>query len=72
MGRQRKEKKVRIFFEFEYKDESSFSFYGEFEGTESHIAAEICMVTRGTLMASMAVKATAYNEDGFEVCQYIK
>lgn len=30
------------------------------------------MITRGTLMASMAKSANAYNEEGFDICAYNK
>lgn len=34
--------------------------------------ALVMMITRGTLMASTAYKATAYDEEGFDICSYVK
>ena len=34
--------------------------------------AELSMITRGTLMATCAQKAIAYNDEGFDVCSYIQ
>lgn len=56
----------------EYNDESEFHFDVTIEGTESEIKANLMMITRGTLMASSGKKATCYNDDGFEICSYIK
>lgn len=56
----------------EYNDESEFHFDVTIEGTESEITANLMMITRGTLMASNGRKATCYNDDGFEICSYIK
>lgn len=41
-------------------------------GEEHEIIASLLMITRGTLMASMACKAICYKPDGFEVCSYVK
>ena len=63
----------KVFIEIEYNDESSFTFdvlsHAE---TESAYVAEIMMITRGTLLASGAYKATAYNEEGFPIAAYYK
>lgn len=56
----------------EYQDDTCFNFEVYISGTENAILAELMMITRGTLMASNAVKATCYNPEGFELCQYIR
>lgn len=58
--------------ELEYSDGSNMTFDVTMEGKEHEIVASLLMITRGTLMASMACKATCYKSDGFEVCSYIK
>lgn len=63
---------TQVHFSFEYADGSEWNFDGLFEGKVSEISANVSMVTRGTLMASMAIKATAYRHDGFPICQYVK
>ena len=63
----------KVFIEIEYKDESSFTFdvlsHAE---TKSSFFAEIMMITRGTLMASNAYKATAYDKNGFPIAACCK
>lgn len=63
----------KVFIEIEYNDGSSFSF-DVISHAESSSAyqAEINMITRGTLMASGAYKATAYNLEGFPIAAYYK
>lgn len=34
--------------------------------------ASIMMIARGTLMASSAIRVTAYNDDGFDIASYVK
>lgn len=63
--------KQKVFIEIEYDDKSSFSFNVEIEGKEHEILANIMQITRGTLMASSATKATAYREDGYPICAYV-
>lgn len=67
-----KKKEHRFYVEVEYNDESSFYFHVILEGKTHQIMASLQMITRGTLMASNAYKATAYNEEGFDVVSYIK
>lgn len=63
----------KVFVEIEYNDGSSFSFDVESHSDSlNEITAEIMMITRGTLMASGATRATAYNFEGFDICSYIK
>lgn len=50
-----------------YPDDSEKSFE-----VRTNDKALVMMITRGTLMASMAYQATAYNDEGFEICSYIK
>ena len=63
---------MKYFIEISYSDESSFSFEVTFPYEEDESKATLCMITRGTLMASMARRAVCYKDDGFEVCAYIK
>lgn len=53
-----------------YEDESSFQFEVTIEGKEHEINGELCMITRGTLMASNADYAVAYDNEGFDICAY--
>lgn len=62
----------KVHFSFEYKDDSEWNFEGTFEGKGNELIASIMMVTRGTLMASSAIRGTAYQDDGFPICQYVK
>ena len=55
-----------------YEDDSEFIFEVILDGEPRKIQAELSMITRGTLMASFAKNATAYNDDGFDVCSYIR
>ena len=62
--------KATIFIE--YSDGTGFNFEVSISGTESGIVASLSMITRGTLMASSAYKATCYKPDGFELCSYVR
>lgn len=64
--------KRKFFIEVLYEDESGFYFIVELEGSEHQMTAVLMVITRGTLMASNGCKATAYNEDGFDVCSYVR
>lgn len=64
--------KDTVYIEIEYKDGTEFHFNVEVEGKESEKLAIILMITRGTLMAANGEKAAAYNEEGFDICSYIK
>ena len=55
-----------------YRDESEVCFTFDCDDDDSHAMATLLMVCRGTLMASSGNKITAYNENGFEYCSYIK
>lgn len=62
----------KFYVELVYNDESEMHFDVLLEGNEHEIKATLMMITRGTLMASSAVRATAYNDQGFDVCAYQK
>lgn len=63
----------KVFIEIEYDDDSSFSFdVISHSEKESAILADIMRITRGTLMASNGNKGTAYNEEGFPICSYVR
>lgn len=62
------EKKFHV--ELVYNDESERHFDVLLEGQEHEYMATLMMITRGTLMASSAVRATAYDDQGFDVCAY--
>lgn len=64
--------KKTYFIELIYKDESEMHFEVSIDGREHDNMAVLSMITRGTLMASMAVRATAYDDQGFDVCAYQK
>lgn len=64
--------KESVFIAIQYEDESEFHFNVEVDGKVNQKLAIIQMITRGTLMASNGVKAVAYNEEGFDICSYIK
>lgn len=53
-----------------YEDERNFQFEVTIEGKENEIYGELCMITRGALMASNAEYAVAYDNEGFDVCAY--
>lgn len=56
----------------EYKDESEVWFDFESSEPDRNAKATLMMVCRGTLMASSAVRCTAYNDEGFDLCAYCK
>lgn len=55
-----------------YKDDSEVSFEFKSYDPDRDALATLMMVCRGALMASIAVKVEAFNEDGFDICSYIK
>lgn len=63
----------KVFIKIEFKDKSQFSFdvisHAE---TEAEYQAVICMITRGTLMVTNAIKATAYNQEFKLIAEYYK
>lgn len=62
--------KHKFYVEIVYKDNSSFHFSVELSGTESEVKGSLMMITRGTLMASLAHRSIAYTEDSKIVCSY--
>lgn len=64
--------KEKFNVEIVYEDESSFDFDVELEGSCFEITDHLKLIARGTLMASSAVKATVYNDEGFDVCGFMK
>lgn len=54
----------------DYKDGSQMTFDVIIEGKEVVAVARLLMITRGTLMASMARIATCYKSDGTKLCVY--
>lgn len=65
-------KTYNFFVECIYDDGSEFHFEVKLEGRPSKVKAELMMITRGTLMASSASKAIAYNDQGFDECAYTR
>lgn len=61
-----------FYIELVYNDDSTGGFYVKVDGEEYDYKALLSIITRGTLMASIAKRATCYNDDGFEVCSYVK
>lgn len=55
-----------------YSDDSETGFEVVIGDSQENALATVMMITRGTLMASSAQRATAYNMDGFDVCSYVK
>lgn len=55
-----------------YKDDSEVSFEFKSYDSKEEALALLYMICRGALMASMAVKVQAFNEDGFDICSYCK
>ncbi len=62
--------KHRFYIEVIYDDDSEFDFYVELDGEEHEWRATLGMITRGTLMASSATRATAYDEERSDVVSY--
>ena len=63
---------MKFTIELRWKDESKTMFAVEIDGKEHEVMASLMWVTRGSLMASNAQSATAYDEEGFNVVSYIK
>lgn len=55
-----------------YRDDSEVCFEFQCDEPKSTALATLMMVCRGTLMASMATKICAYDEDGFDIVSYYK
>lgn len=55
-----------------YKDDSEVCFEFICDESTTNANATLMMVCRGLLMVSMACKVVAYNEEGFDICSYVK
>lgn len=55
-----------------YSDDSEVCFEFQCDESESSALALLMMVCRGALMASMANKICAYDEQGFDIVSYYK
>ena len=55
-----------------YRDDSEVCFEFSCDAPKNDALALLMMVTRGTLMASMANSICAYDEEGFDICSYYK
>lgn len=64
--------KHKFTIELTWNDDSNTYFDVTLEGDEHQYMALLMWITRGTLMASSAIKSVAYNEDGFDVCSYVR
>ena len=53
-----------------YSDDSKICFEFKCDKSSNDALELLKVVCRGALMASMAYKVTAYNEDGFDVFSY--
>lgn len=56
----------------EYNDSSEVFFDFESSDPDHDALGTLKMVCRGTLMASSASRIVAYNDEGFDICSYIK
>lgn len=63
---------MKFTIELTWKDGSETMFNAEIDGKEHEVMAVLMWATRGSLMASNAQRATAFNEEGFDVLSYIK
>ena len=64
--------KKTYYVEISYPDDSEFHFDVTIEGEYCNVAASLMMITRGTLLASSGCRAYCYNDEGFEVCAYVR
>ena len=55
-----------------YDDDSKVCFTFKCDEDKADALATLLMVCRGTLMASLAIRVNAYDEDGFDICSYTK
>lgn len=55
-----------------WNDESKTMFETTIKGKEHEIMGTLMWITRGSLMASGACRATAYNDQGFDVVSYVQ
>lgn len=55
-----------------YNDDSMTGFEVKVDDSPASNQALLQMITRGTLMASMAKYAHCYDSEGFDICAYQK
>ena len=63
---------MKFTIELTWEDNSETMFQVELEGKKHEIMSDLMWITRGTLMATSAKRAIAYNEEGFDVISYIQ
>ena len=63
---------MKAFVFLTYRDDSEVYFEYSCDENKTSALATLMMVCRGTLMASGAKRITAYDEDGFDLCSYVK
>lgn len=63
---------MKAFVFLTYDDDSEVMFEYSCDEDRVHALGTLYMVCRGTLMASLAKRITAYDEDGFDLCSYVK
>ena len=56
----------------EYRDGSEVWFDFDCSDSDSTALAVLMMVCRGVLMVSLANRVIAYDEEGFDICSYVK
>lgn len=54
----------------EYSEQKERNFVVITEGSNEEAEAILTIITRGAIMATSAKRATAYNEEGFDVITY--
>lgn len=64
--------KYSFWVDLVYNDDSERGFEVVIEDSYVNALASVMMITRGTLMASSAHRAIAYNSQGFDVISYVK
>lgn len=65
-------KEREFFVSLVYADDSEMNFSVKVSGSDADVHATLLMITRGTLMASCASRAYCYNDEGFDVCSYVR
>lgn len=63
---------MKFTIELTWEDNSETMFQVELKGKKHEIMSVLTWITRGTLMATSAKRAIAYNEEGFDVISYIQ
>lgn len=63
---------MKAFVFLTYRDDSEVMFEYSCDEDRNSALGTLMMVCRGTLMASSAKRITAYDENGFDLCSYVK